>query len=211
MDFRPLLSQIVQDATLHARFLNTLSRMEYVGARKIFKSRDANFLDREGLQHALEETGHALRLKRYAEKICGDPQLVKTYSDEHTLAGSVGEDYIQGVDAAAHAVLSDLEEPLRTEVNYLLSSVAIEIRADSFYPMYEECLQETQAPFSVASIQKDEVKHLAELRERLSELLPHAETLLSSLQSREQELFEHWMQAIQEVVHSSKATEATLA
>ena len=64
-----LLDRIVPDAQLHARFVNTLARMEYVGVRKILKSRRAEHLDLDGIQHILDEAVHAMRLKKAASAL----------------------------------------------------------------------------------------------------------------------------------------------
>ena len=61
-----LLERIVPDPKLHARFVNTLARLEYVGVRKILKSRRAERLDLDGIQHILDEAVHTLRLKKAA-------------------------------------------------------------------------------------------------------------------------------------------------
>ena len=60
------LERIVAQPAIHARFINTLSRLEYVGARKLMKSQDSSGLDRETLQHLVEETRHAWMLKKLA-------------------------------------------------------------------------------------------------------------------------------------------------
>ena len=59
-----LLDRIIPRPDLHARFVNTLARLEYVGVRKMLKSRRAERLDLDGLQHLLDEAVHALRLKK---------------------------------------------------------------------------------------------------------------------------------------------------
>src|SRR6476646_4684980 len=100
---REVLDRIVVDPRLHARFVNTLSRLEYVGVRKILKSRRSERLDIDGLQHILDE-----------------------------------------------AVL-DLPAAERAEANYHLTSAAIEVRAQVFYPLYDRCLQENAVGFSVAA------------------------------------------------------------
>ncbi len=201
-----ILRMVVADDHLHARMLNTLSRMEYVGARKILKSRRSEDLDGSGLQHLLEETAHALRLKRAAEKLAGDPNRVATYAEKYCLAGAAGEAYIQGVDAAAEAALADLPEgPVRTEHNYLLSSLAIEMRAETFYPSYELALREARCPFSVASILKDEERHLAQMRSTLDRVLPDTGRRLDEVMEAEERLFEEWMERIETALGSSLA------
>ncbi|MBC8370423.1 MAG: hypothetical protein H8E25_10515 [Planctomycetes bacterium] len=164
-----VLPQIISSRLLHARMVNTLSRMEYVGTRKMLKARNSARVDNDGLMHIIEEASHALRLKRAAIKLNGGSEDgIATYSDEHTLAGNAAENYLQQVDRACEQIVADsglcFED--QSEANYILSSVAIEVRADCFYPVYEQCLVAAGAPFSVASILKDEVKHLKEMSEK---------------------------------------------
>ena len=201
MRLRPLLDRIVADPRLHARLLNTLARMEYVGARKIFKSRHADFLDGAGLQHALDETAHAVRLKRAAEQVAAacadDTTVVTTFSDEHTLAGHAGEGYLQGVDDAAEQALMDLPDPLRTEINYLMTSVAIEVRADSFYPVYDRVLELAGSPFRVTAIFQDEIRHLAERQRQLDDKFPGWRERIDQVLAQEELLFDRWLDAVE--------------
>src|SRR3982751_2859796 len=61
-----LLERIDPHTRLDARFRNPLRRLEYVGVRKILKSRRAERLDLDGIQHILDEAVHTLRLKKAA-------------------------------------------------------------------------------------------------------------------------------------------------
>lgn len=164
-----LLGDLVGAPGLHARFVNTLSRMEYIGVRKMLKSRRAERMDLDGLQHILDEGVHALRLKRAATALAATAGVdVTTFSEAHTLAGEAGEAYFQALDRWAETVVADLAEDVRVEANYLLTSAAIEVRAQVFYPLYDRCLAEGRAGFSVAAIAKDEDRHLAEMKDGLS-------------------------------------------
>ena len=203
MSLPELLARVVADRVLHARLLNTLSRMEYVGARKILKSRRAEDLDADGLQHVLEEVGHALRLKRAATQLAAGHAAVETYENAHTLAGDIGERYVQGVDAAAAEALADLPAGARVEANYLLTSVAIEIRAEAFYAAYDRVLERANAPLRVASIYRDELRHLTEMKGRLAELLPSWRARLAAVSAREEVLYEEWMRAVDDETRPS--------
>ena len=199
-ELRALLSRVVAVPELHARLVNTLSRMEYIGVRKMLKARHADLLDEVGLQHIIEEASHALRLKRAAIKLNGDRAIgVKTYSASDTLAGPAGEEYMQSVDRACEALIEPLpfEGAQRSDANYLLSTAAIEIRADAFYPVYEECLRAAGASFSVSSILRDELRHLAEMQASLAALFPDDwEELVDRAVDAETLCFEHWLRAI---------------
>ncbi len=94
---------------LHARFVNTLARLEYVGVRKILKSRRAERLDLDGLQHILDEAVHALRLKKAAAALGRRAASTSgTFADGATLAGDAGETYLQALDHRAEEALGDL-------------------------------------------------------------------------------------------------------
>jgi len=197
------LPLIVATPAIHARMLNSLARMEYVGVRKMLKARQAEHLDLDGLEHVLEEASHALRLKRAAIKLNGGSEEgVRTFAASDTLAGDEAEDYLQGVDRGCEQVLdryldsasaAPLDGGRRLEANYLLSSAVIEIRADTFYPLYEESLQAAGAPFSVSSIIKDELRHLAEMAARLEQLFPQDwRALVAEALQQEQACFDCW-------------------
>jgi predicted component of type VI protein secretion system len=189
-----LLDRII--ATDHARFLNTLARLEYVGVRKMLKSRRAERLDLDGLQHMLDETIHAMRLKKAALAV-GD---VKTFAAADTLAGDEGEAYFQTVDHAAEAALADLPEDRRADVNYLLSSAAIEVRAQAFYPLYESRLRAFGVPVSVAAILRDEDRHLAEMAERLTAALPDWRARLERVLAEEARAFDRFLDAMEDAL-----------
>lgn len=195
---RDWLARVVADPALHARFVNSLARMEYVGVRKMLKARRAEALDLDGLQHLLEEAGHALRLKRAALALNGGAEAgVATFAESDTLAGDAAEAYLQEVDRACEALLAELPAAERAEANYLLSSAAIEVRAQAFYPLYEEVLRAAGGPFSVRAILKDEDRHLAEMRARLAARFgAGAGALLARALEREAAAFARWEAAM---------------
>lgn len=207
---RDFLPTVIASPALHARLVNTLSRMEYIGVRKMLKARQSELLDESGLQHIIEEASHALRLKRAAIKLNGGLEAgVATYSEADTLGGEAGEAYMQGVDRACEALLEPLpfDSAQRSEANYLLSTTAIEVRAEAFYPVYEDCLQAAQAGFSVNAILKDELRHLAEMGASLAELLGEGwETLLAKAVEAETRCFEAWFAAIRARAESTQAS-----
>lgn len=192
-----LLDRIIARPTEHARLINTFSRMEYVGVRKMLKSRRSEHLDLDGLQHMLDETIHALRLKKAALALATDKSAVDTYAAGDTLAGDAGEAYLQAVDHAAEATLGDLSEAQRSEVNYLLSSAAIEVRAEAFYPLYEERLRAHGVPVSVAAILRDEDRHLAEMAAQLDSRLPGWRARLEAVLDAEARFFATFLSAVE--------------
>jgi hypothetical protein len=196
-----VLDEIIVDAAVHARFVNTLARMEYVGVRKLLKSRHADRLDLDGLQHMLDENVHALRLKKAATALAtAAGTQVRTFSDDDTLAGSAGEGYLQALDHTAEAGLIDLSPERRTEANYLLTTAAIEVRAQVFYPIYDERLTTHRAGFSVAAITKDEDRHLAEMTRDLDRSLGDWHKRFEPLMISEERFFAAFLDQVQSAV-----------
>ena len=203
------LDTIITTPALHARFVNTLARMEYVGVRKLLKSRRAEHLDLEGLQHMLDENVHALRLKKAATAL-GAPLgvAVTTFSDEHTLAGDAGEEYLQALDRRAESELADLAESQRAEVNVLMTTAAIEVRAQVFYPLYDRRLAAHHAGFSVALITKDEDRHLADVGRGLERQLTDWRPRFDRLMEAETTLFRAFFDEVDAAVASANARAA---
>jgi len=193
-----VLRAIVAAPALHARFVNTLSRMEYIGVRKMLKSRRSERMDLDGLQHMLDEGVHALRLKKAATALGAAAGVdVATFAEAHTLAGSAGEAYFQALDHRAEDLVADLPEALRAEANYLLTSAVIEVRAQVFYPLYDRCLSEGRAGFSVAAITKDEDRHLSEMQDGLARVMSNWPARLDAVLSAEQTLFGGFLDAVE--------------
>jgi hypothetical protein len=201
-----LLDRIVPDPRLHARFVNTLARLEYVGVRKILKSRRAERLDLDGIQHILDEAVHALRLKKAAAALgAATGADVGTFAASATLAGDAAENYLQALDHRAEEALADLPESERPEANYLLTSAAVEVRAQVFYPLYDRTLRAHDAGFSVAAISKDEDRHLDEMAGGLAAAVPDWQRRFEPLLAAEEALYARFLGAIEEVVSGAPA------
>jgi hypothetical protein len=201
-----LLDGIIPDSGLHARFVNTLSRLEYVGVRKMLKSRRADRLDLDGLQHVLDEAVHALRLKKAAVMLAAATGAdVVTFSSAHTLAGDAGEEYFQTLDRRAELAVADLEPDGRAEANYLLTSAAIEVRAQVFYPLYDRRLAAHRAGFSVAAITKDEDRHLGEMRQGLARGMGDWRRRLEPVLAAEEELFARFLDGMEAAAAVARA------
>jgi hypothetical protein len=224
-----LLDRIIPRIDLHARFVNTLARLEYVGVRKMLKSRRAERLDLDGLQHLLDEAVHALRLKKAAAALAAAGDVgVRTFADADTLAGDAGEHYFQALDRRAEAALSQADSDVdfselasadtvsngevgasrRAEANYLLTSAVIEVRAQAFYPVYEQRLRAHGAPFSVAAITKDEDRHLQEMSRQLQALLGAAPRGLEKVLADEEALYSDFLSAVEAAIDGSLASVA---
>ena len=203
-----LLGRVIPDGALHARFVNTLARLEYVGVRKMLKSRRAEHLDLDGLQHVLDEAVHALRLKKAAVALgvaTGTAAGVATFAGAHTLAGDAAEDYFQALDHRAEEMVAELAPGARGEANYLLTSAAIEVRAQVFYPSYDRLLAAHRAGFSVAAITKDEDRHLGEMKDGLARSMPDWRARLEPVLAAEETLFAALLASMEAAIAVARA------
>lgn len=201
MEFHHLLKRIVQDGSTHARWLNTLSFMENVGARKISKCEHPTLVSQIQLKHAAEEHRHAYYLKKQIGKI--NPELCQTYESTELLAPIATSQYLHSLDIKACRYLQKAFNLDKTDIKYaayIFVTYAIEVRADELYPVYQQVLTEASSKIMVKSIILEEEGHLEEMIHQLNEFSPdwkhHADHILTI----EKELHEEWINAITEEV-----------
>lgn len=167
-NFNVWLSDVVDDPSKHARWLNTLSYLENCGARKIASCQHPTKVKREMLKHAAEEFRHAYHLKRQIAKT--GVTTLEDYSNESILGGRTALRYLDKLDAAICRYLkSDFGlsgESIR-ERAYLLVTYAIEVRASLLYPLYQEILTAKKQSISMRAIILEEENHLSDISEEL--------------------------------------------
>jgi len=175
-----LLKNIISSPKIYARFLNTLSLLEYIGARKILKSQHQQFLTEKLLAHSIEELRHARVLKRAAMKI--SPEC-DSYAPAALLCPTEATHYFQTVDHATNSIIGEYN-PWHC---YLYTTLLIEIRALSFYNTCEEILKELGMPSVFRGILVEEEQHLQEVTECLQKIPNHAENLqlLKNIEEKE--------------------------
>lgn len=162
-DWKQILNQIVHQPELHSRLLNTLSLLEYIGARKIMKSQEESRITPTILAHMTEEIRHAQILKKMALKVGGES--VNTYREESLLCGVEGRNYIQAIDRKACEVIG----AENSWVNYLLTTLIIEERAQELYPFYDELLKPLGLNGPLKAIFREEEEHLTQVIELLKQ------------------------------------------
>lgn len=198
---KPILSAIVANAALHAKWLNTLSLMENTGARKISASEDTETVTYLILKHAAEEHRHAFYLKKQLEKF--DDIWCPTYAVDYLIAPRDSKFYLNRLDLDVcrylKAELGLIGKELRFAA-YLLVTYAIEVRADELYPIYQEVLTEAQSKVNVKSIILEEEGHLEEMLNQLHQFSPDWEKHAIKAVSIETSLFNNWLQGLEKEV-----------
>ncbi|WP_342645643.1 hypothetical protein [Mucilaginibacter sp. CSA2-8R] len=197
MELKSLFTHIVNNDTVHARWLNTLSLMENTGARKISASEDPTTVTYIILKHAAEEHRHAFYLKKQIEKIEG--VALPTYSPEYLLAATHSKRYLNQLDIDVCRYLKEKLALKGTELRfaaYLLVTYAIEVRADELYPVYQEALTEAGSKVNVKSIILEEEGHLEEMLNQLQNFSADWQVHADKSVAIETRLFESWVSQV---------------
>lgn len=198
-----VISKIVADETLHAKWLNTLSFMENAGARKISKSEDKTKVSLIQLKHAAEEHRHAYYLKKQIQKL-NVPFLIG-YEFNELLTPKNTRFYLHALDMNCCRYLK--KELMLTDYElkyaaYLFVTYVIELRADELYPIYQEELTRMNSKVMVKSIILEEEGHLEEMLTQLKSFDPNWEKHAARIQKIEQTLFNDWMVALKVEVNA---------
>lgn len=198
MQLTAILENIVNDNTLHAKWLNTLSFMENAGARKISASEHKEEVTLLILKHAAEEHRHAYYLKKQLAKLTEDSCL--TYSSAELLTPNHTRFYLNILDVKVCKYLKQHFNLSGSDLKfaaYLFVTYAIEVRADELYPVYQEILTAKGSKVTVKSIILEEEGHLEEMLNQLREFSPDWEKHANEIVKIEATLFAGWTQALQ--------------
>lgn len=197
MELQSILTAIVTDNRLHARWLNTLSLMENTGARKISACEDPLTVTYIILKHAAEEHRHAFYLKKQLEKL--DTTDCPTYAPEYLVASANSKQYLNQLDVEVCRYLKNELGLQGQELRfgaYLLVTYAIEVRADELYPIYQDVLTASGSKVNVKSIILEEEGHLEEMLNQLQHFSPDWKRHADKAVEIETRLFDKWLQAL---------------
>ncbi|MGA0559882.1 hypothetical protein ACO2Q8_24685 [Larkinella sp. VNQ87] len=198
MEFSQLLTHLVADDTLHARWLNTLSMMENTGARKISAAEPKTTVDLLMLKHAAEEARHAYYLKKQIQKL--SKADCPTYEPAYLLAPTDSHAYLNRLDVQVCRYLKTALGLSGAELKYaayLLVTYAIEVRADKLYPVYQDVLTEAGSKVNVRSIIVEEEGHLAEMLRQMETFFGDAwQTHAERAVAIETGLYAAWLESL---------------
>jgi hypothetical protein len=196
-----IFNTVVKDASVHARWLNTLSMMENAGAKKIKKCEHPVLANEIILKHSAEEARHAYYLKKQIKKIVKND--CPTYEKQYLLAPNLTYYYLHALDIQVCRYLKKNFNYKGDDLKYaayLLVTYAIEVRADELYPKYQEVLTAIKSPVNVKSIIAEEINHLQEMTHQLKEFSTDYKILCKTAVDMETKLFNEWMNAVQKEI-----------
>lgn len=202
MELEELIRNIVSDDNVHARFLNTLSLQENIGARKISANELPETSTYMVLKHAAEEHRHAFYLKKQIGKLNGN--ACPTYEPAYLLAPYSSKYYLNKLDMSTSRYLMEhlkLSGAKLKFAAYLLVTYAIEVRADLIYPIYQEILSNSGSRVSVRSIILEEQGHLEEMTAQLKAFSSDWEFHANHIISIEEHLYHSWIDDLAIAIH----------
>lgn len=194
MELEQLLLKVVSNDDTHARFLNTLSLQENIGARKISANELPETSTYMVLKHAAEEHRHAFYLKKQIAKL--NSAACPTYEPDYLLAPYSSKYYLNKLDMATSRYLMDHMQLKGAALKfgaYLLVTYAIEVRADEIYPIYQKVLDDAKSKVSVRSIIIEEQGHLEEMTAQLRNFSSEWQFHATNIISIEKVLYINWI------------------
>ena len=189
----PLLEKIVADRDYHAKWLNLVSFMENTGTTKIYRSMSPSEFDQTILQHAAEESRHALFFKNQLTRIYGN--VCSDYSDKSMLAKKPAFGYFQRLDAMVRKKTAG-----NKYLNYLYVTMLIEERASKVYVIYEDLLSRYVPELSLKNVLKEEEGHLEftvrEIRKNDEKFDMH----IAEMREKEELLFDRFWSTLEKLI-----------
>ena len=190
---KEVLTRISEDAEREARWLNTVSLLEFTGARKIGRTVADRHPSLEVLQHLADETRHALAFKRLAVAVAG--REIGEY-----LCVDAAVTYFQTLDRSLAAWAAHVLAREEVRVNYLLTTTLVEQRAMQVYPLYKAATRQAAVKEELGRIVAEEQRHRRSIEEVCAEVLGAAGADLTRPRAIEAALFEGLLAALEHEV-----------
>lgn len=186
-----VLKQIAAEPALEARWLNTLSLLEFIGARKISRTVADRHPSLEVLGHLADETRHALAFKRLACEVAGAE--VSEY-----LCPQEAVTWFQTLDRELATWTRQAVGREDVRLNYLLTTTLVERRAMVLYPLYKAATRQAAVRAELAKVVTEEQSHRCDIEETCLRLLAQAGAPdLSAPKALEERLFDRFLTALE--------------
>jgi rubrerythrin len=163
---REVLEEICTQPTREARWLHTVSMMEFIGARKIGKTVASRHPSEQILEHWADETRHACAFKRLANELWPGDDDCQGY-----LCPEAAHTYFQRLDHEATAWLAESAGRTDVHANYLLVTTLIERRAMRLYPLFKSITTHEFVAEELQRVILEEADHRAEIEQACREML----------------------------------------
>src|SRR5579885_2493331 len=184
------LDKIVVNPALEARWLNTLSLLEYIGSRKISKTFAKVHPPIEILEHLADESRHAYAFKRLST-------IVADGKDLGYLCGDAAVTYFQTLDKKISDWISKLTRLTDSFQNYLIVTAVVERRAMKIYPYYRKISRNGFVRDELRLVMEDESSHRRIIEDQCLKILnPNDVPDFQECDAVEEEIFKVFEAAI---------------
>ncbi len=175
--------------------------MENAGSRKISACEHKTDVSVSVLKHAHEEARHAYFLKTQIKKLV-DTEL-ENYRFKNIMAPLVSYQYLDKLDLEVSRYLKEecnLPESKIRYGAYLLTTYAIEERADDLYPAYAEVLNDAGSNINVRLIIAEEEGHLEEMNKQMAQYFENWQEKAAYVRKIEESYYAGWIKEIENEV-----------
>lgn len=188
---REVLKKIVSDVSLEARWLKTVSLLEYIGSRKISKTVGQKYPSLDILEHLNDETRHAYAFAKLSNSLAQNQEISSLCAEE-------GLHYFQTLDKSLSGWVTLLLGREDMYANYLFVTCAIERRAMSLYPYYQSITPHLFVRDELRQVILEENTHRKPIEEKISQILrKYGREDFSECQAIEEKLFTEFSDKIQ--------------
>ncbi|HEX5037265.1 MAG TPA: hypothetical protein VFX30_08920 [bacterium] len=191
---KEILEKIAAKPSLEARWLNTLSLLEYIGARKIGKTFSKVHPSIEVLEHHADETRHAFAFKRLSAIVSGGEDLGYLCPDEAI-------DYFQTLDKTLSDWITKLTSHSDSNQNYLIVTAVIERRAMKLYPVYRRITRNGFIRDELKRVVEEEASHRRLIEEGCLKIMNRNDVPdFEECDRMEEELFSKFQAAVEKAL-----------
>lgn len=204
---REILKKITADKNLEARWLNTLSLLEFIGARKICRSVCENHPQSFVLEHFADESRHAHAFKKMHDNLVSTINQDRFSSDNSYLCHDQAVSYFQMLDQLVNEKIQEAKLEKAQFINYLLVTHLIEKRAMLVYPLYSHLTQYSDIKNQLDQIIQEEASHRSFVKEQIQKALKQQNQIgfIEICESIEEQLFFSFEQSLKKELSFKKA------
>ncbi|AGC41495.1 hypothetical protein MYSTI_00136 [Myxococcus stipitatus DSM 14675] len=193
-----VLRRLAQAPELEARWLHTLSLMEFIGARKISRTVADRHPSLAVLEHLTDETRHAFAFKRLSAEVAGGE--ITTF-----LCPEAAGRYFQALDHELAAWATSYTGTADVYLHYLLTTTAIERRAMVLYPLYKAASRNPSVREELGRVVTEEQNHRRSIEDACVAKLSAVGASLDDALALEERLFGAFISELEPVVERELA------
>lgn len=195
-----VLRQLAQAPQVEARWLHTLSLMEFIGARKISRTVADRHPSLDVLTHLTDETRHAFAFKRLSAEVAGAE--IKDY-----LCPEAAARYFQALDHDLAAWATSYTDAPDMYLHYLLTTTAIERRAMVLYPLYKAASRHPGVREELGRVVTEEQSHRRTIEDACVARLTAVGASLDEALAQEERLFGAFIGELEAAVSRELSTD----